>query len=392
MNRFKQIDILRAFAVFLVLGRHMKPCPPECHGWFYQISRIWVQGGWVGVDLFFVLSGFLVSGLLFREYEKYHELRLGRFLIRRGFKIYPPFWLLIAVSVTLLTLHRVHVFWPAVASELLFVQNYGPNLWNHTWSLAVEEHFYLLLAFSLFILGRRRSTDPFTMIPAAFVILAILCLLLRVFGQPHAPFDLKAHAFRTHLRLDGLFFGVFLSYVFHRHPLWFISTARRFRYTLVGMGVVLLFPAFCFPIEETPALTTYGITLFYLGGGCLLCAALGFPLDGNDGARAVAYIGSQSYSIYLWHMQVSIWVTALVTRHLSQPDNWPLYAALYLIGSLVFGMVMAILVEGPVLRFRNRYFPSRVKPLGFDAKKADANGLIVTRIDETGADPILNDV
>jgi len=392
MNRFKQVDILRAIAVFLVLGRHMKPCPPDGNAWCYQTSRIWAQGGWVGVDLFFVLSGFLVSGLLFREYEKYHELRVGCFLIRRGFKIYPPFWLLIGVTVALLALHHVKLFWPAIASELLFVQNYGPNLWNHTWSLAVEEHFYLLLAGGLFILARRRSPDPFAMIPAAFVAVAVICLLLRVVDSPHPPFDFKAHIFRTHLRLDGLFFGVFLSYVFHRHPIWFFSVARRFRYALGGMGALMLLPAFCFPLEETPSLTTYGLTLFYLGSGCLLCAALGFSATGNRCVRAVAYMGSHSYSIYLWHMQVSIWVTALVTRHLSQPDNWLLYAAIYLIGSIVFGIGMAILIENPVLRLRNRYFPSRGEPLSFDAKEAKPKVLIMTHTGESGAEPILNDV
>src|SRR2546421_10087759 len=99
MNRLKQIDILRAFAVLLVLGRHMEPCPPEASAILHQFTTIWHEGGWIGVDLFFVLSGFLVSGLLFREYEKYQELRIGRFLIRRGFKIYPPFWLLIGATV-----------------------------------------------------------------------------------------------------------------------------------------------------------------------------------------------------------------------------------------------------------------------------------------------------
>ncbi|MEM7353410.1 MAG: acyltransferase, partial [Acidobacteriota bacterium] len=64
MHRFQQIDILRAVAVLLVLGRHMTPCPPEVSPLLHQVTQAWFRGGWIGVDLFFVLSGFLVSGLL----------------------------------------------------------------------------------------------------------------------------------------------------------------------------------------------------------------------------------------------------------------------------------------------------------------------------------------
>lgn len=89
MNRFKQIDILRAAAVFLVLGRHMAPCPADSNVFLGSVTRIWAQGGWIGVDLFFVLSGFLVSGLLFREHEKFRTLRLGHFFDQAGLQKLP---------------------------------------------------------------------------------------------------------------------------------------------------------------------------------------------------------------------------------------------------------------------------------------------------------------
>ena len=69
-NRLVALDVLRAVAILLVLGRHMLPCPPETSVWANKLTNIWINGGWIGVDLFFVLSGFLVSGLLFQEYQK----------------------------------------------------------------------------------------------------------------------------------------------------------------------------------------------------------------------------------------------------------------------------------------------------------------------------------
>ena len=89
VSRIKQLDVLRGIAIVLVLGSHM------------PASDLWSQIGWVGVDLFFVLSGFLVSGLLFNEYKKHGQIRLGRFLIRRGFKIYPAFYFLILVTIAI---------------------------------------------------------------------------------------------------------------------------------------------------------------------------------------------------------------------------------------------------------------------------------------------------
>ncbi len=85
--RNQTLDVLRAVAVLLVFSRHSTGA--------LLVSHL----GWVGVDLFFVLSGFLVSGLLFREYQQDGQLLPGRFLIRRGFKIYPQFYLLVVVTI-----------------------------------------------------------------------------------------------------------------------------------------------------------------------------------------------------------------------------------------------------------------------------------------------------
>src|SRR5215471_3658603 len=84
--RNQSLDALRCIAVLLVLGLHLP---------YY---RVWGTLGWIGVDLFFVLSGFLISGLLFQEYKKTGSINFKRFLIRRGLKIYPSFYLLIVAA------------------------------------------------------------------------------------------------------------------------------------------------------------------------------------------------------------------------------------------------------------------------------------------------------
>jgi len=99
-ERLVGLDILRAIAIGLVLGHHMGR-PPADPSVLMRVIAGWQRGGWIGVDLFFVLSGFLISGLLFREYDRHGQIKLSRFLARRGLRIYPPFYAFLAITVLL---------------------------------------------------------------------------------------------------------------------------------------------------------------------------------------------------------------------------------------------------------------------------------------------------
>src|SRR5258706_12209135 len=91
-SRNQALDILRGIAILIVLGRHLFFLPTDLPPPADLFFRTWIRCGWAGVDLFFVLSGFLVSGLLFQEFARNGNVAVSRFLIRRGFKIYPAFY------------------------------------------------------------------------------------------------------------------------------------------------------------------------------------------------------------------------------------------------------------------------------------------------------------
>lgn len=361
LTRSRTLDILRVIAVLLVLGRHMEHCPREVNVFLYYLTGYWRRGGWVGVDLFFVLSGFLVAGLLFQEHQRHGSLAVWRFLVRRGWKIYPSFYALIGVTALAHFITRGTVALPAFAREIFFLQNYGPGVWNHTWSLAVEEHFYLLLPLLLVLLLRRRAAnpaDPFAWLPALFLLVATLCLALRVTVALHAPFDPRTHHFPTHLRIDSLLFGVVLAYFHHYRPDWFPLRRTRERGLLLAVGLLAFLPPFLFPAESTPWLSSIGLTLLYLGGGAILWALRGWEPRPTRPVRALAFLGSRSYSIYLWHMPVAIWGIALA-RRLLPTWNWYLYFLVYFLGSFLLGLLMAHLLELPLLRLRDRISPLR---------------------------------
>ena len=100
-TRLAGLDVLRAVAVLLVMGRHMWSPPASWPAGVRVFSGMWHNGGWIGVDLFFVLSGFLVSGLLYREFQRHGRISALHFYARRAWKIYPPYYVMIAVTVIL---------------------------------------------------------------------------------------------------------------------------------------------------------------------------------------------------------------------------------------------------------------------------------------------------
>ena len=365
-------DILRFIAVSLVILRHMEGliCAPGAgiySLYFQKFVYAMNCGGWVGVDIFFVLSGFLVSGLIFREWQQRKDVFVGRFLLRRGLKIYPPFWFFLIGSLFLFAIHHQKINMRGLLGEILFLQNCWANLFNHTWSLAVEEHFYLLCAagtWGLLRLRHEQFQNPFRFIPLLFLAVAVLCLVIRIVSNNiFPPTRVRLLFFGTHIRVDSLFFGVLLSYLWHfyftiRHH----QLLRRYRWALAFVGILLLTPMFSTqPLEpENSWIRIYGFILCYLAGGALLLASLKI-FDGHSSplARFVAFLGSNSYSAYLWHIIAISFVAPIFVQRTHYAIDWIAYYLIANVAVWVIGVVAARLVEFPVLKLRNRWIPSR---------------------------------
>ncbi|CAN5333692.1 acyltransferase [soil metagenome] len=368
-KRIPQLDLLRAIAVLLVMGNHLTICPPETNLYINKITEFWSRGGWVGVDLFFVLSGFLVSGLLFREYQKEGSLDIKRFLIRRGFKIYPAFWVLIALTCFAGLFTDIHFYRLGFYGELLFLQNYVGNLWGHTWTLAVEEHFYIGLCVLFYFLLRGKKVvnkSPFTNIPWIFAVVAVVCLTMRLLTEIYEPFQYERNIEPTHLRIDSLFFGVLISYLWHFKGLSENEFLNRNKSWIGIAGVALLLQAFLFDVSLHAWVGIIGLSMFYLGSGLLLLYFLKTDFSRIPFAKTIAYVGTFSYSIYLWNLPVHNWLTRVAPRLLENGD-WIYYFGIYFVGTFIIGIGMAILVEYPFLKLRNKYFPTLSPPLVPDA-------------------------
>ncbi len=366
--RSASLDILRLVAVVLVLGRHMETYPLEFgKGLTFYVTRLWQNGGWTGVDLFFVLSGFLIGGLLFAEVKKTNGLRVGRFLFRRGLKIYPGFYVLLVATLAVnIGFHRPMPT-DSVFAEVFFLQNYLGGLWNHTWSLAVEEHFYLGLPLLLLLMMRiwRHSADPFRRMPWIAGLIAMTCLGLRIQLALTRPFDNLVHLFPTHLRIDSLLIGVAVAYVYHFHHGRLLAFSRRWQVPLLIGGGALFLPAFKFPLGSRWWLHSIALTGFAIGAAMILIALVEREPPPWRAVRWAAFLGSRSYSIYLWHAAVAIFAARIWTSRseTAGPAGWYLYFTAYIVVSLAVGMMMAAVIEFPILRLRDREAPGMAGPL-----------------------------
>lgn len=352
--RIKSIDFLRGLAIILVLFRHVDYSP---------IAHLI---GWSGVDLFFVLSGFLVSGLLFTEYKKTKTIQPALFLIRRGFKIYPLFW---ATIIYVVIVHNFTGFGTTnndLFAELFFYQNYTTNgMLKVTWSLAVEEHFYILLIIAVTLAVKFKKLESIKGFHVfTFTILAY-CLIARIITSIQFPtYSFIKHYSPTHLRIDALTFGVILSYNYHFNKAWLTNFVNTQKTKLLVLCIASLIPLFFFDIP-TIFMRTIGFTFVYAGFGIMLCLFLLVPKWNNSIEKAItpfvykliSKIGLYSYGIYLMHMQVQISIKRVSEKmlHITLSDS--VFFISYFVLSVFVGMVITYLVEKPVLRWRDRIFP-----------------------------------
>lgn len=343
--------MLRTVAVTMVIFGHLGQFPD---GSVLRPLGDWFRSyGGLGVDLFFVLSGFLVSGLLFTEYLRSGHANVPRFLIRRGFKIYPAFYFFIAVTVWLRIRFGDSVSARQVLSELLFVQNYGAHVWSHTWSLAVEEHFYLLLAFIVFALCRWLPRAPLSRIPLIFWGTTALVCIARAITIAAVPYSTPTHRFPTHLNIDSLFTGVLAAYYYYTDKRM-AEVARRYAPVIAIGAVTCLLVAQSLPTFTAVFIAGHLLTNLGFVGIVILAAVLPSPVDRVS--RSVAWIGAQSYSIYLWHAAVMGFGSVIMPRLAGRPLSEYVTMAWYVPGSFVVGIVMAKSVEMPTLRLRDRLF------------------------------------
>lgn len=351
-RRNETLDILRFVAVSLVLFRHMPN--PEVIGQLHIILayplRILNEIGWIGVDLFFVLSGYLVSGLIFKEIKSKGEFSSARFLIRRGFKIYPSFYLLIGATLLVALGGGKEISHSQVLSEIFFYQNYVAGLWNHTWSLGVEEQFYFLVALLISFLVKAKKISYF---PILCALIFIICPILRIHHAIGQDFSYIPSLTATHFRIDSLFLGSFLSYLQVFRAGKFLKNQHIFKKLWPVAAFLALLLPWWFPLTKSIFMQTFGFTILAISSAVILVGLLDAAWHLKTW-KAFAFVGSCSYPIYLFHMPCKFWPKAIIQKAFGITMSPPFDILVFFFSALVLGILISCRIEQPLLKIRDR--------------------------------------
>jgi peptidoglycan/LPS O-acetylase OafA/YrhL len=305
------LDGIRAVAVMAIL--------------FYHASSPWALGGFLGVETFFVLSGFLITSLLLAEWQSTSRIDLPLFWLRRARRLLPAVWLLllalpvIAVLLARATLPRLRedipaallyiTNWVYIVREVPYFEAFGrPPLLQQLWSLAVEEQFYLLWPPVLLLLLRisKKNRYPFVLVTGILVVLS--SVWMAVLYSPDVD-PLRVY-YGTDTRAAGFLVGAFLAMIWSPAQ----PAPREGSKTLDALGwtgLLALIILYNKLNEFQPFLYRGGILMTALASALLIVGAsspgtwIGRLLE----MPLLRWIGSRSYSIYLWH-----WPVFMLTR------------------------------------------------------------------------------
>jgi peptidoglycan/LPS O-acetylase OafA/YrhL len=362
-------DLLRALAILLVMLWHLpRPATPA-------VLEGLKQYGWTGVDLFFVLSGYLIGTQLFVRLARGQPLSLPDFYFKRALRILPAFLTVLAVYIFLPGL-RENPSMQAPWRFLTFTMNFGLDYretggFTQAWSLCVEEHFYLVFPILVLMLSRLRWRGWIVVLScgvlfggmllrAALWQDAIAPLVAEGATGSVGPAYLEAVYYPTYSRLDGLLFSVLLAALKAFKPdQWRRYVEPRWAIVVGLIAITLAVLVFHYPATpglRGPALTlagaTFGYPLLALGCACILAASLewerAFGAWRVPGAGTIAIL---SYSIYLTHKLASHATVLLLGKDaMSGIGGFVLYFA----SGIAVGAVLYWTVERPFLLLRDR--------------------------------------
>ncbi len=362
--RLHGLDTLRALAILWVMPYHLNGHFPEA-----------LQGashfGWMGVDLFFVLSGFLIASQMFKPYLRGETLDVKEFYTRRAYRILPAFFVVLALYVFAPAWREAPGLQPwwqfATFTENLVIDYSKNQAFSHAWSLCVEEHFYLILPILTVLVMRRPAAWKAYTLFAGFLIAGIaarafvLFHVLRPMGSDSDLFGLtyiEKMYYPTYTRADGLLAGVALAALRTFRPSWWAAIAKRGHLLTVTGLLAIALAGWCsktrFSSVTGRALVNdlFGYPL--LGWGFALLTASAISDNGLlarfrvPGAKLIATL---AFSLYLTHKEA---VHVLLKVVPGLPDNTYGMLPVYFLACLAVAGALYLTVERPFMLLRER--------------------------------------
>lgn len=361
-NKLYGLDHLRALAIIMVFLFHYGRLFPHPE-WIESISRF----GWTGVDLFFVLSGYLIASQLFLNIATNGKFSLKEFFVKRFFRIIPGYLFVLAL----------YYYFPFVREReglaplwkyLTFTQNIALDLrtqgtFSHAWSLCIEEQFYICLPFILW------GGISFKVFPKSFWIIPVLFVLgfvlrysiyqyaiepLKQINEGWAVFWYKWIYYPTWCRLDGLLVGVGIAALFQFKPRIREGITKHGN-TFLLLSLVMLIAAYfiCYDTSSFQA-SVFGFPLVSVGYGLLVIGAISpTSVLYKCNSNLTMFMATISYAMYLSHkMVIHVVQELLFNGGIDMESNTAFGVSLTL--SIGIAVLMHQMIEGPFQKLRNK--------------------------------------
>ena len=348
------IDSLRALAVLAVI--------------IYHVDVNYLPGGFLGVDLFFVLSGYLISSLIIKEYKKTGSVNLYNFYIRRARRLLPAVYFMITVGLVVMVLfnevllrksHLDAIFgyiyssnWWYIFHKLDYFDSFGAQSpFKHLWSLAIEEQFYMIFPL-LFLLvnGKKKSKDGTYKLNKNFLYVVLGLIIVSLIAHI-LLFDINNISriyFGTDTRAFSLLVGVVGAVLYPMERLHSkVTPKQNMIYSVVSLvSIVTLITVMIYTSEYN--------TLLYRGG-FLLIAILGLIVIISSGKqhtlmskllsfKPIVFIGKISYSLYLWHFPILVLTTPV--SEIGNPNIF--FVVLRIVLTFAVAILSYVFVETPI--------------------------------------------
>jgi peptidoglycan/LPS O-acetylase OafA/YrhL len=353
------LDHLRAFAITYVILFHYQFFGHPA--WIKKIGPF----GWSGVDLFFVLSGFLISGQLFATIAKGKKISLSEFFVKRFFRIIPPFVFVVILYAALPVVREWGHLSP-IWRYLTFTLNFGLDVrkygtFSHAWSLCVEEQFYLILPLIFVIFNYFKAGKK-----AIYLLSALFIggFFIRLWGWHHfmepvlstdnyGAYWNKYIYYPTYNRLDSLLVGVSIAGLYTFYPSVKTMVNKYCNLVMLSGMILLVISYFVCEGYSTYNTTLWGFPLVGLSYGLILAAIV---CPSSPVYRFKSYVTSQiavlSYSIYLTH-KIVIHVVQNMIEKVGIDKNSNLAMLICFICIIAGALLSRYLIEKPAMRLRD---------------------------------------
>ncbi len=354
------LDHLRAIAVSSVFFFHYFIYTNGQPQWLPKLANF----GWTGVDLFFVLSGFLISSQLFQQIKEGKKISFKIFFLKRFLRIVPVFWTVTGIYFIVPFFHETETLSP-LWRYLTFTQNLGLDMktngtFSHAWSLCVEEHFYLFLPLILIFL---QSSNLVRKSYWLLIALFIGGFFIRAYTYTHfyIPKSTDGDSWMywykyvycpTYNRLDGLLAGVSIAAVYQFLPHTWNSVSKYGNLSLFVSLIVVYAASVLCKNPQTYYASILGFPLIALGYGLMVVGAISpnsFLYKWNS--KITSFIATLSYVIYLIH-KAAIHATYQLLHQYNINSNLMLLIAT--IGCIFGAFLLNRTIEKPFMRLRDR--------------------------------------